>query len=682
MEGAKHTDYAAQPSGGTTAAAQRPDGPRSTGYDPQSSGQQVSRSHTGKKTEVDRPAEFPFREKQTMANESDTTSASDWAPQAPPPMHLPATNLPFLPETTPETRHIKGTTSKPYNVPLTPMQASISYSLSRVLSLPRFAAFLDTPQGFAQFSAYLSSVAPQGRSLAELELWKDTRVLKDMLQQAGRGAAAINEVYFRHPHDDLVPDLPPNVKRKYISTLRNARGGALGLDEASKHLLESLYRKEFVGFIKSRLVRHTKEQLAKYHLPQEDRGGIGSAFLLTNPRLPDDPIVLVSPGFEELTGYSTNQIIGRNCRFLQGKATAPEAVNSIRSQLEHTDEVLQLVLNYRSSGAPFLNLLYILPLRDREGNIAYFLGAQVDQTRALTTGTDLSLILPEDQDLRADMTSFSPAVQVEAQDVAKRPVPPTKEALDEEIPLPEGEGDEEKDRYEQRGGDGGGRATSVVQEVKEDVGLSIRKLLPCFGKKREARERREGGEEGTHDQQDETTTASEPRASTEEGQLVPPLQKESRKVSLEQRMLDIQVTYERVSIVKRTTHEILFTSAGFLRSLGLPGTTRQEVDRSPLVFHNLLDLIVAPSAPNASSTATKELRESVKAAFEQAKTMNLICGFLYKPEYVSTFAIIVSTSSRTLFNSGPQAPVATGRLHLSPLLDMYRECVAMVAVLG
>ncbi|KAL7336627.1 hypothetical protein BJY59DRAFT_718096 [Rhodotorula toruloides] len=657
MEGAKHTDYAAQPSGGTTAAAQRPDGPRSTGYDPQSSGQQVSRSHTGKKTE------FPFREKQTMANESDTTSASDWAPQAPPPMHLPATNLPFLPETTPETRHIKGTTSKPYNVPLTPMQASISYSLSRVLSLPRFAAFLDTPQGFAQFSAYLSSVAPQGRSLAELELWKDTRVLKDMLQQAGRGAAAINEVYFRHPHDDLVPDLPPNVKRKYISTLRNARGGALGLDEASKHLLESLYRKEFVGFIKSRLVRHTKEQLAKYHLPQEDRGGIGSAFLLTNPRLPDDPIVLVSPGFEELTGYSTNQIIGRNCRFLQGKATAPEAVNSIRSQLEHTDEVLQLVLNYRSSGAPFLNLLYILPLRDREGNIAYFLGAQVDQTRALTTGTDLSLILPEDQDLRADMTSFSPAVQVEAQDVAKRPVPPTKEALDEEIPLPEGEGDEEKDRYEQRGGDGGGRATSVVQEVKEDVGLSIRKLLPCFGKKREARERREGGEEGTHDQQDETTTASEPRASTEEGQLVPPLQKESRKVSLEQRMLDIQVTYERVSIVKRTTHEILFTSAGFLRSLGLPGTTRQEVDRSPLVFHNLLDLIVAPSAPNASSTATKELRESVKAAFEQAKTMNLICGFLYKPD-------------------GPQAPVATGRLHLSPLLDMYRECVAMVAVLG
>lgn len=283
-------------------------------------------------TRVHSTAEFPFRAK-PRANEGNKRSASDWAPGAPPATHLPATNLPHLPETTPETRRIKGTTSKPYNLPLTPMQASISYSLSRVLSLPRFAAFLDTPQGFAQFSAYLSSVDPRGRSLTGLELWKDTRVLKDMLQQAGRGATAINEVYFRHPHEGLHPELPPNVKRKYISTLRDVRGSALGLEDASKHLLESLYRKEFIGFIKSRLVRHTKEQLAKYHLPQEDRGGIGSAFLLTNPRLPDDPVVLVSPGFEELTaslqtrlnlppadylyasqGYSTNQIIGRNCR--------------------------------------------------------------------------------------------------------------------------------------------------------------------------------------------------------------------------------------------------------------------------------------------------------------------------------------------------------------------------------
>lgn len=242
--------------------------------------------------------------------------------------------------------------------------------------------------------------------------------------------------------------------------------------------------------------------------------------------------------------------------FLQGKATAPEAVNSIRNLLEQTDEVLQLVLNYRSSGAPFLNLLYILPLRDRDGNIAYFLGAQVDQTRALTTGTDLSLILPEDSDLNADMTSFSPAVQTEAQDVAKRPIPPTKEALDEEIPLPEGEAFEagEKGSGDQREGDGGGKASAIVQEVREDVGLSVRKLFPCFGgKQRGEGEPGDRREEQRGDAEGEAAERGAPGTSGDEDQLVPPLQKESRKVSLEQRMLDIQVTYERVAIVKRSS---------------------------------------------------------------------------------------------------------------------------------
>lgn len=69
-------------------------------------------------------------------------------------------------------------------------------------------------------------------------------------------------------------------------------------------------------FVKARLLAHTKTQLGKYSLRVEDRGGIGSAFLLTNPRLRDDPIVLVSPGFEQLTGYSAQQIVGRNCRYV------------------------------------------------------------------------------------------------------------------------------------------------------------------------------------------------------------------------------------------------------------------------------------------------------------------------------------------------------------------------------
>lgn len=76
--------------------------------------------------------------------------------------------------------------------------------------------------------------------------------------------------------------------------------------------------------------------------------------------------------------------------------------------------------------------------------------------------------------------------------------------------------------------------------------------------------------------------------------------------------------------------EILFTSASFLRSLGLPGTTRQEIDRSPLIYQDVLELLVAPSAPTPNSTATKELRAHVKQALADAVACNFECGFQFR----------------------------------------------------
>lgn len=190
-------------------------------------------------------------------------------------------------------------TSSPNTIPLSPAQASLSYSLSRLLSLPRFAAFLHTPLGFAQFAAYLSG-DPRSPSLAELELWKDTHVLAQLIAQAEAGMRGIASVYLAPDHPSGL-ELPEDMRQALYESLAEKWGGQSGLDRVSKHLLESLYRNEFEGFIKTRLVRHTQAQLAKYNLKPEDRGGIESSFILTNPRLRDDPIVLVSPGFCELT---------------------------------------------------------------------------------------------------------------------------------------------------------------------------------------------------------------------------------------------------------------------------------------------------------------------------------------------------------------------------------------------
>lgn len=257
----------------------------------------------------------------------DRTRTGEWAPPAPAFEQLPPSGLPHLPSATsveprkyPSRLHGRTSatgsgkgggggcaqplTSSPFTVALSPAQASLSYSLSRLLSLPRFAAFLHTPLGYAQFAAYLAGTDPQNQSLQELELWKDTYVLSQLANQTESGARGISNVYLAPGEDGnpaYGPELPDHVRRTLFEALSQKWTGLPKLDTVSKHLLESLYRREFEGFIKSRLVRHTQAQLAKYNLKPEERGGIGSSFILTNPRLRDDPIVLVSPGFCELT---------------------------------------------------------------------------------------------------------------------------------------------------------------------------------------------------------------------------------------------------------------------------------------------------------------------------------------------------------------------------------------------
>lgn len=83
----------------------------------------------------------------------------------------------------------------------------------------------------------------------------------------------------------------------------------------------------------------------------------------------------------------------------------------------------------------------------------------------------------------------------------------------------------------------------------------------------------------------------------------------------------------RVSFAGR---EILFTSASFLRSLGLPGTTRQDIDRSPLIYLDILELLVSPSVPTPTSAATKDLRANVKQALADAVPCNFECGFQFR----------------------------------------------------
>jgi PAS domain S-box-containing protein len=104
----------------------------------------------------------------------------------------------------------------------------------------------------------------------------------------------------------------------------------------------------------------------------------GHAFAVTDTRLADDPLVWVNPAFEELTGYSAAESLGRNCRFLQGPDTDPAAVTRLRDALRAGRSVTETLLNYRADGSMWWNEVTITPVHDAEGALTHFVGVQSD----------------------------------------------------------------------------------------------------------------------------------------------------------------------------------------------------------------------------------------------------------------------------------------------------------------
>ncbi len=101
------------------------------------------------------------------------------------------------------------------------------------------------------------------------------------------------------------------------------------------------------------------------------------SFVITDPSLQDNPIVYASDGFLELTGYTREQVLGRNCRFLQGTDTDTTKLEEIRKGLLNGDDVSVTIRNYCADGTPFWNKLFIAALRDAQNNIVNYIGVSV-----------------------------------------------------------------------------------------------------------------------------------------------------------------------------------------------------------------------------------------------------------------------------------------------------------------
>lgn len=104
----------------------------------------------------------------------------------------------------------------------------------------------------------------------------------------------------------------------------------------------------------------------------------GPCYIITDPARLDNPIVYASKGFSILTGYSKEEIEGRNCRFLQGSDSRPKDIAKIRDAISNKESVSVCLLNYKKDGTDFLNQFFLTPLFGEDKEVAYFLGVQAE----------------------------------------------------------------------------------------------------------------------------------------------------------------------------------------------------------------------------------------------------------------------------------------------------------------
>ncbi|MBA3944761.1 MAG: PAS domain-containing protein [Herpetosiphonaceae bacterium] len=101
---------------------------------------------------------------------------------------------------------------------------------------------------------------------------------------------------------------------------------------------------------------------------------------ISDERQPDNPLIYANPAFYEMTGYSPEETIGYNCRFLQGPGTDREVVRTIKDALVAHERCVVEFMNYRKDGTPFWNRLAIVPIYDTAGVATHFVGIQADLT--------------------------------------------------------------------------------------------------------------------------------------------------------------------------------------------------------------------------------------------------------------------------------------------------------------
>ena len=128
---------------------------------------------------------------------------------------------------------------------------------------------------------------------------------------------------------------------------------------------------------------------ARLHLLERAIASSNNGIIITDATIPYNPVIYVNNSFERLTGYSAAQVIGKNCRFLQGKNTEQTGLYELRRAIAEKRECHVIIQNYRQDGSSFWNELYIAPVLDEKGNLTNFIGIQTDISQRMAAEENL-----------------------------------------------------------------------------------------------------------------------------------------------------------------------------------------------------------------------------------------------------------------------------------------------------
>lgn len=179
-------------------------------------------------------------------------------------------------------------------------------------------------------------------------------------------------------------------------------------------------------------LRTTQADLTQTSLLEMALKAVRSGIIITDCTQPDNPIIYANPGFEQLTGYSPQEILGHNCHFLQGSDCDQAAILELRAAIKEGRATTVVLRNYRKDGTRFYNELYLSPVYDALGHLTNFIGIQTDVTarieaeeaqrkseelyRTLINGFPNGAVLLFDSELRyflAEGSGFSPILKPE-----------------------------------------------------------------------------------------------------------------------------------------------------------------------------------------------------------------------------------------------------------------------------